>query len=99
MNILNLIPKGKDNAISRENLVALTGMSDREVRKHISELRYDYPILNLQNGSGYYRPTRNDREELLHYYYQERKRAISIFTSLSATEKALGIIPGQTSLL
>lgn len=38
MELLNLIPYGKENAISREDLSKLTGWDDRRVRDEIKRL-------------------------------------------------------------
>lgn len=44
MELLNLIPYGKENAISREDLSKLTGWDDRRVRDEIKRLmRSDDP--------------------------------------------------------
>lgn len=82
MNIIDLIPFGKENAIRRGTLVMLTGMNDRAVREAIAKARRDTPILNMQDGSGYYRPTEDDVEELRHFVSQEERRAKSIFYAL-----------------
>lgn len=34
------------------------------MRKLIEQARRDYTILNLSNGQGYYRPSRNDLQDL-----------------------------------
>lgn len=39
MNIIDYIPYGRENAVSRQELVMRTGMSDRAVRKAIQLLR------------------------------------------------------------
>lgn len=39
MSILDYIPYGKQNAISRERLAQLSGMGDRWMRKEIERLR------------------------------------------------------------
>ena len=38
VELLNLIPYGKENAISREDLSKLTGWDDRKVREEIKRL-------------------------------------------------------------
>jgi biotin operon repressor len=87
MNILDYIPKGKDNAVTRERLCSLTGMNDRAVREMISQARREAVIINLQNGDGYYIPT--DRAEIERYVRQETARLKSIGWSLKAARKAL----------
>ena len=54
MTIIDYIPKGKDNKISRDSLTICTGMCDRRVREHISLARAEgYPIVGDPEG-GYY---------------------------------------------
>ena len=64
MNILNYIPTGHRNAVTRETLHALTRMSDRKIRDLITEANKSAPddvlIINLQDGMGYFRPDDNE---------------------------------------
>ncbi len=55
MNILDYIPKGKENAVTREALCIYTGLDDRTVRKLI-ELARDggAPILSSSHSVGYW---------------------------------------------
>ena len=89
MNISEFIPVGKENAISRSQLVKLTGLSDRIVRDMIALERRNTAILNLQNGAGYYIPSDSDRAEIERYVRQEEARAKSIFWSLRGAKTAL----------
>lgn len=75
--MIDLIPVGV--AITRARLCKLTGMTDRQVRKEIHYLRRDYCILNMQDGTGYYRPNEEDRGQVEAYLKQEASRAKSIF--------------------
>lgn len=54
------LKKGKHNAITRGRLCRLTGMSDRSIRREIAELRERIPIVNLQDGKGYFIATENE---------------------------------------
>lgn len=92
MNIIDFIPVGHDNAISRINLSQLTGIPDRKMRDCIAKARRTTPILNLQTGNGYYIPDMADPVDvaaLRKFKAQESKRARSIFWSLKAANKAL----------
>lgn len=89
MNISEFIPVGKENAISRSQLVKLTGLSDRIVRDMIALERRNTAILNLQNGAGYYIPSESDRADIERYVRQEEARAKSIFWSLRGAKTAL----------
>jgi len=55
MELLKLIPKGRENAITRQQLCNLTGWGDRKVRGEIKKLVRDgYPILSLSESPGYW---------------------------------------------
>lgn len=55
--MLNLIPIGKENAIKRSELCALSGLPDRRMRMEIEALQMQgYPIVAQLDGSGYYIP-------------------------------------------
>lgn len=95
--IVCLIPFGKENAISRSDLVnecISAGLindskcADRAMRALLEKARYDFAILNNQDGKGYYRPTKADYEELRKHLAREQKRARTLFASLK-TESAL----------
>ncbi len=87
MNIIDLIPTGKDNAITREELVNRTGFTDRIIREQISQARRDTVIINNQDGRGYYKSS--DCAEIERYIKQESKRARTIFYRLNGARKAL----------
>lgn len=94
MNISNLIPMGKKNAIKREELLdrcVLFGLAtnDRAMRKLIEEARREKCILNMQDGSGYFQPTKDDLPELRHYVAQERDRYITIASNLKMARAML----------
>ena len=79
----NAIQVGHANALSREYLSKITGMSDRMVRRAI-ELSTK-PIVNM--GYGYFIPDENDsvdRAEAHAYRQQEAARARSIIEKLDA---------------
>lgn len=80
MDIVDYIPIGSENAISRQSLCIITGMSDRKVRKAISQARRNTCICNSQDGKGYYIPDclRDARQ----FLKQESSRAKSIFGAL-----------------
>lgn len=90
--IADLIPVGRDNAISRKMLVTLCvfhGLIDDEVKDKdramrllIQKERMDHVILNLSNGDGYYRVSKDDVQDLQRYIRQEEKRAKAAFKNL-----------------
>ena len=87
MDITQFIPVGHQNAVTRQMLCMLTGMSDRQVRDMIADARRDTPILNVQNGFGYYIPDINDPADMIdlkRFVDQETHRLKSIGWSLKA---------------
>ena len=87
MNLMESIPVGRKNAISRVQLRAKCGLSDRAMREHIAETRRDIPIINDQTGIGYYIPSKDDLEEARAFLKQEEARAKSIFWSIRGLRK------------
>ena len=98
-SIVELIPVGSGNAISRNLLVQLCVQNglideslsvsgkDRLMRRLIEHARIDYTILNQSDGRGYYRPSKEDLMELQKYIRQEESRAKSTFKNLSMAKK------------
>lgn len=77
MDIMTYIAKGKENAISRQELATILNLPDRTIRKLIQEARdRGEVILNAQDGKGYY--TSDDEGELKRQYKTNRNRALSI---------------------
>lgn len=77
MDIMTYIPKGKENAIPRHELVNILLLPDRTVRKLIQEARdRGEVILNAQDGRGYY--TSDDVGELERQLTSNYNRARSI---------------------
>lgn len=78
MDIVDLIPHGAENAVSRRRLAEQTGLPDRIVRKKIEAARAGGAIIvNAQDGRGYYQT--DDINEIARMYRAQRSRAISIF--------------------
>ena len=84
MNILDYIPSGRDNAISREQLCRVTGLNDRAVRNLIKRARENgAPILSTSHGAGYW--VSDDLEEIKPYLREMEHRC----KSLSRTVQSL----------
>lgn len=63
MTILDYIPTGSENPISRRDLARLLDVPDRMVRGRIMQLRMEgYPICSTSSRAGYYMA--DSREEL-----------------------------------
>ena len=59
--IENLIPEGKENAISRSDLRVLSGLDDRTMRRQINQSEE----LIINNGDGYFKPSPLDYAEVM----------------------------------
>ena len=80
ISIVDLIPVGRENAISRNSLIEkcvvfglidrIKSDKDREMRRLVQKARNDYTILNLSDGNGYYRVSINDLQDLQRYIRQ-----------------------------
>ena len=88
MTIIDYIPIGRDNAISRKQLCTITGLPDRPMRHEIEKARKDYAILNI-DGSGYFRPADGESDLIQKWLRQERNREKSVRDSTRGAEKAL----------
>ena len=90
--IADLVPVGRENAISRKMLTQLCLQNsliddsvkdkDRAMRNLLEKDRRDFVILNLSTGEGYYRPTVEDIQDLQRYIRQEESRAKASFRNL-----------------
>lgn len=49
--IYDLIPE--DRFISKKDLMELTGLNERAVRRYISDIRKEHSIISLSSGKGY----------------------------------------------
>lgn len=87
------IPVGRENAITRAELAALWGMSDRDVRETIANMRIiptddEYAILSSsRNPPGYWRS--NGREELEQYVREQRARARNVLKNTQDARRVL----------
>lgn len=91
-SVLNFIPVGSENAVGRDYLSKVTGLSDRKVRVGIHKARRKIPIINLSDGDGYYIPDMNEEKDiraLKRYVKQEESRLKSIGWALKAARKTL----------
>lgn len=85
MLIADYLREGQENATPRRRLMALTDLSDRDVRREIERERRDgIPIL-ADNLTGYYLPS--CEEERRRFVRSMRSRALEILTTAAAIEK------------
>lgn len=97
MNIVDLIPIGKANAVTRAQLCALTGLSDRAVRKLIEIARIEGEIIiNAQDGAGYY--VSDDPVDIRRQMATNRSRAMSILRQQKYLRRRLAEIENAGQL-
>lgn len=87
MSIYSFIPS--DRYITREELVQITGYSDRMIRREINELRKhpETVIVSSSHGKGYKRPT--NIEELQACLLESRSRVAEENEKQRILEKAI----------
>lgn len=94
MNIIDYIPYGRENAVSRQELVMRTGMSDRAVRKAIQLLREDGEIiLSSSHGKGYWRS--DSASEIGRYIAENKSRIRKLYKTNKKLTEQYYILTGQ----
>lgn len=84
--ILRALGTGEENAVSLEQLINISGLPNREVRKLIESLRRNGHVI-LSSNSGYFRPA--TAAELERHIKKERCRARSILRTLHSARELL----------
>ena len=97
VDIIDLIPEGQANAISRKSLTekcVAYGLiddksqnPDRCMRKLLEKARENNVVINLSDGGGYFKPGKDDYDCLNYYIQQEFKRVMAIYKPLKYAEK------------
>ena len=88
LNVIDYIPVGHKNAVTRQYLITMTGFSDRTVREMIEkECTSEHPILNMQDGKGYFQPAADEMHPVKLYLAQENHRTVRIRKKLSEIKK------------
>lgn len=91
-----LLPIGKENAISTEELKQVFGCSAREIRAIVSKERNEGALICSSTQGGYFKA--GSRAELQEFYNTLQSQAISIYKALRHTKKALDETDGQISI-
>lgn len=88
-SIYDLLPVGAENAVSRRELSALTGIEDRQLRRQIAQERRAGVLIlsSTESNGGYYRAA--SREELQRYVRSMQSRCKEILAVIRAAEEAL----------
>ncbi len=94
-----MIPIGAWNAISRQELSNLWGLSDRSARLVIAELRKmdfgdNFIIVSYSDGKGYYKTS--DIAEIEAFAAEMRSRALNIFAPLKKANRIIREYGSQT---
>ena len=89
--VYNTLGIGKENAVSRRQIVESTGYPDRLIRECIERLREEEPILSATDGSGYYIATEDAQgvTEAVEWVTGQNRRAKSIRKSCSGAQKLI----------
>lgn len=95
--IVNLLPRGKENAISTSELVNLLGCgSTRELQQIIARERCAGAIICSGSKKGYWLP--KDRKEVEDFCKTMDKRAKNIFNATKSAKRYLELPEGQQEL-
>ena len=84
--IVSFLSKGRENAITKKDLMNLTGYSDRVLRQRVEDLRKEVPILSNTKEGGYYLPDDGQKgiDECNEFIFEQQARANNIYVSLTA---------------
>lgn len=93
--ISNLIPTGADDGLPMHDLSNFTGLTERDVRKCIEQLRRSGEVI-CSGVTGYYRPA--DVFELREYVSRMTARAETTFLCLQGARALLRQFDGQMTL-
>lgn len=89
IRIIDFIPFGEENARTAKELARITGLTERQVRRKISEERQEKPILNFQNRRGYFQPNEDESNLTVRWLMQEKHRNEEHRMSLRGAQAAL----------
>lgn len=99
MDIKKYIPRGHSNAVTIDTLIAMTGMSNRQVRRAIAES--DAIILNMQDGKGYFRMnprTKAERAFAEKYSAQEKSRGWKVLKKAFRVDSKLNELENRGAI-
>lgn len=103
--VYNSLGVGKESARSRAELIRMTGYKDRRIREAIEALRHIRPILNLDDGDGYYIPdtTPQGSQEVALWLSRQDRRIQSMKDATMGARRFLNKkknqdVPGQISM-
>lgn len=96
MKLFDLIPVGEENSVSRKELAALVGLSDRSLRLAIHRERLRGCQILANSDGGYYRPEHS--RDTVRFIRSMRRRAAETAAVADALEAALDEESGQSRI-
>ena len=95
--IADILPVGKENAVTTAELVKLIGCkSARELQEKIALERNAGAIICSGSGRGYWRP--QNRQEIVEFVRTMESRAKNTLAAASGAKEALRVADGQMEL-
>lgn len=95
--IMDILPVGKENAISTADLVKITGCtSPRDLQERIVLERNAGAVICSGSGSGYWRA--KNRQELLEFVHCMNARAKNTLAATRSAKKVLQLSDGQLEM-
>lgn len=95
--IVGLLPIGKENAVTTEELAKLSGCgSARELQQRIAYEREHGAIICSGSGRGYWRP--KNRQEIQEFVNTMNARALNTLKAVKSAKRALKVPEGQQSM-
>lgn len=87
VKVVELIPFGHDNAVTLEELGRKVSMRERDIRNAIA--KSSEIIINLQDGAGYFKPTKEETELVEIWLDQMNSRVRELSQRVRKTNKWL----------
>lgn len=85
---INLIPFGKEVAISKESIMEICNMkNDDDFRKNLTKLRKEFIILSSSEKKGYWRP--NNENEYINFIAEYNTRLEEIQDIIKIAKKEM----------
>ena len=92
--IERLLPIGKENAVTAQELIEMTGcISARELQQRIAWERDHGAIICSGSGSGYWKP--KNRQEIKEFVKTMNARALNTLKATRSAKRALRVPDGQ----
>lgn len=94
VDLLSLIPEGRENAISREDLASLTEMDERKIRREIKKLiSQGHVILSSSSAKGYWRS--DDTAEIERFIQESDHRRSTEAKTIEALRRLVAKRKGE----